>query len=198
MTADFLRALATGLLLCGAPVMAEDEPGSDSAEATRPTHLPVLEARDLSGRPVRGMQLDGRHTLLSFYFSSCVPCIQEVPALNAYREAHPELNYLAITFDPAVDARRFVSERKLSWPVVADAGRFLRDAGVRSFPGYMLLAPDGRIVGRGAGLALNARGKDSRTRGAGEIRRSAAQGLEVAPATPLLLPSWPGFRHLHR
>lgn len=122
---------------------------------TSPTHLPALEARDLSGRPVRNVDLGGKPTLLSFYFSTCVPCIQEVPALNAFREAHPELNYLAITFDHAADARKFVSDRKLSWPVVAGAGRFLNAAGVRSFPGYMMVAPDGRIMGRGAGLTLD-------------------------------------------
>ena len=150
MTADRARAFAALLLLCGAAALAAEAPTSPT-----PTHLPALDARDLTGRPVRSVYHGGKHTLLSFYFSSCVPCIQEVPALNAYREAHPELNYLAVTFDPAFDARRFVSERKLNWPVVADAGRFLRAAGVRSFPAYMLVAPDGRILGRGAGLSLD-------------------------------------------
>lgn len=120
------------------------------------THMPELEARDLTGRLVRNVDLAGKHTLLSFYFSTCAPCIQEVPALNAYRAAHPELNYLAVTFDPAADARKFVSDRKLNWPVVAGAARFLKAAGVRSFPGYMLVGPDGRIMGRGAGLAIHA------------------------------------------
>jgi peroxiredoxin len=130
---------------------------ADAAPSKGPTHLPALEARDLTGRPVRSLDHAGKHTLVSFYFSTCVPCIQEVPALNAFRDSHPELNYLAITFDPAADARRFVSERKLSWPVLADAGRFLSAAGVRTFPAYMLVAPDGRILGRGAGLALHAK-----------------------------------------
>jgi peroxiredoxin len=132
-------------------------PRRDLTVASAPTHLPDLEARDLTGRPVRNFNFGGKLTLLNFYFSDCVPCIQEVPALNAFREAHPELNYLAITFDPAFDARRFVSERKFNWPVFADAARFLRAAGVRRFPSYMLVAPDGRIVGRGSGLSMNAR-----------------------------------------
>jgi peroxiredoxin len=184
-TSGFVRVFAAGLLLCSG-TLAAAPPHANAAATERsvrdslntpaekatlrlqkaqasaqpaPTHLPALEARDLTGRPVRNLHLDGRHTLLSFYFSGCVPCIQEVPALNAYREAHPELNYVAITFDPAVDARRFVSERKLNWPVIADAGHFLNAAGVRSFPGYMLVAPDGRILGRGAGLAINAKEK---------------------------------------
>jgi peroxiredoxin len=189
MTAHIVQGILGGLLLCAAAAMAADGARSESANpaesvpagevhppAEAPTHLPAIEARDLSGRPVRRVHLDGKHTLLTFYFSSCVPCIQEVPALNAYREAHPELNYVAITFDPAADARRFVSERKLNWPVVADAGRFLRDAGVRSFPGYMLVAPDGRIIGRGAGLTLNAR---EETPGLAALERFVSRQLKA-------------------
>lgn len=143
--------------------------------ASVPSHLPALEARDLTGRPVRHLDLAGKHTLLNFYFSDCAPCVQEVPALNAFREANPELNYLAITFDPAADARRFVSERKLSWPVVADAGRFLRAAGVRSFPGYMLVAPDGRILGYGQGLAF---GPDEETPGLAALQKFVGERLK--------------------
>jgi len=167
MGADRACAIAAALLICSALASAA-EPPADSAPATEEapapaaeaaalSHLPALNARDLGGRPVRTLHSGGKHTLLNFYFSGCVPCIREVPALNAFRAAHPELNYLAVTFDPAFDARAFVAERRLDWPVVADAARFLRAAGVRSFPGYMLVAPDGRIVGRRAGLLLNAR-----------------------------------------
>jgi thiol-disulfide isomerase/thioredoxin len=189
MTAHSIRALLGGLLLCAAAAMAADGARNESASpagsvppedlappAEGPTHLPAIEARDLSGRPVRRVHRADRHTLLTFYFSTCVPCIQEVPALNAYREAHPELNYVAITFDLAADARRFVSERKLNWPVVADAGRFLREAGIRSFPAYMLVAPDGRIIGRGAGLALNAREK---TPGLAALERFVSRQLKA-------------------
>ena len=71
----------------------------------------------MDGR-IRSADLAGRPTLLSFFFETCVPCIKEVPVLNAFARKHAEYNYLAITFDPIADARRFVAQRKFEWPVV--------------------------------------------------------------------------------
>jgi len=120
-----------------------------------PSHLPAMDLVDLSGRRVRNADLAGRPTLLSFYFATCVPCIKEVPALNAYRKAHPDLNYLAVTFDSAAEAKQFVADRGLGWPVVANARSFIDAASVRGFPTYMLVGPDGRILGRESGLTFN-------------------------------------------
>jgi peroxiredoxin len=118
-------------------------------------HLPTLDAEDLDGRRVRNADLAGRHTLVTFYFATCVPCIKEVPALNTYRRAHPDLNYLAVTYESVAEARAFVAKHGLEWPVIADARPFLDAAGVRGFPTYLLVSPDGRILGRESGLPLD-------------------------------------------
>ncbi len=138
------------------------------------THLPPLDLKDLSGQRVRNSDLTGRTTLLNFYFAECGPCVKEVPALNAFRQAHPELNYLAITFDPEAVASKFVAERKFEWPIIANAARFLESAGVRGFPAYMLIAPDGRIIGRQAGLGFR---NEEETPGLASLEKFVMPGL---------------------
>ena len=121
---------------------------------TGPSHLPPLDAAALDGRRFRNADLAGQPTLLSFFFSTCVPCIQEVPALNEFRRRHSGMNFLAITFDAADEARAFVKQRKLDWPVVADARRFVDASEVRGYPAYLLVAADGRIIARHTGLVI--------------------------------------------
>ena len=116
------------------------------------TMLPRLDARTLGGRPLRNADLAGRPTIVNFFFATCVPCIREVPVLNTFARRHPEFNYVAVTHDPADEAREFVTRRKFDWPVIANAQDFVQAAQVRGFPTYLLVTKDGRIIGRGSGL----------------------------------------------
>jgi thiol-disulfide isomerase/thioredoxin len=116
------------------------------------TKLPPFDARTLGGRPLRNPDLAGKPTIVNFFFTTCVPCIREVPVLNAFARRHPEFNYIAVTHDPADESREFVTRRKFDWPVIANAQSFVQAAQVRGFPTYLLVAKDGRIIGRGSGL----------------------------------------------
>jgi thiol-disulfide isomerase/thioredoxin len=122
------------------------------AAASGPTHLPAVDLTDLSGRRIRNQDLAGKPTLVNFFFETCVPCIKEAPVLSAFARKHPEYNYLAVTFESREAARRFVDQRELQWPVVADAQAFVDAAGVKAYPTYLLVSPDGRILGRGSGM----------------------------------------------
>ena len=117
-----------------------------------PIQVPAIDLTDLAGRHYHDADLRGRPTLLSFFFDTCAPCIKEVPVLNAFALKHPEFNYLAITFDSAAAAKAFVQQRKLAWPVVADARPFIDSAGVNKFPTYLLLGADGHLVADNSGM----------------------------------------------
>src|SRR6185369_629914 len=71
--------------------MKLEKPGA-GAVAKPVTSLPPLDFHDIAGRPVSNQTLAGKPTLLSFFFAECVPCIKEVPILNAFRRKHPEYN----------------------------------------------------------------------------------------------------------
>jgi peroxiredoxin len=118
-------------------------------------NLPDFDLQTLEGKRVRNADLAGKPTLLNFFFATCVPCIKEVPALEAFARKHPEFNYLAVTFDSLDEARSFVQQRKVTWPVLAGAKSFIDAAGVSGYPTYMLVAADGRVLGRGSGMAVD-------------------------------------------
>ena len=98
-----------------------------------------------------------------------MPCIKEAPVLSAYRRRHAEFNYLAVTPDSAEVAKRFVEERKLDWPVAYDGKPFIDAMKVTGFPTYLLVAADGRILGRGSGM--NAQEMEDPARALGEFEK---------------------------
>lgn len=139
----------------GATLRLKSPAAPAAAPRALPLAVPPFAFTTLEGLPFRSADVTDRPLLLSFFFSECIPCIQETPVLNAFAAAHPEYHYLAVTFDPKAEAALFVEHRGLKWPVVADAQPFISAAGVDSYPTYLLVATDGRILARRSGLDLN-------------------------------------------
>jgi peroxiredoxin len=109
--------------------------------------LPDFKLNGLDGKGYDKASLAGRYSVISFFFEACAPCIAEVPSLNKFRELHPELNLVAMTFDDQVKAQRFQDRHKLSWPVLIDSKRFNDALGIQSYPVFVVLDPQGRFLG---------------------------------------------------
>lgn len=76
--------------------------------------------------PVRAWKLDGsewsprpgKPLLVSFWASWCLPCQAEVPVIGRLHEALPELDLIAVSFEPdTAAARAFLDRNKPSYPV---------------------------------------------------------------------------------
>lgn len=107
--------------------------------------LPSYLGRDLAGRAFDSASLRGQATLLSFHFADCVPCIAEVPMLNAIADANPALRVHAVTFDDATTAQGFVDQHGFDWPVLPDAQAFIDAMGVKVYPTLVLVDAGGVV-----------------------------------------------------
>jgi peroxiredoxin len=123
--------------------------GGNSCPSPYPlvTELPPFELHDLAGKRVTAASLKGKPTLLNFYFAQCVPCILEVGPINGYAAQHPEMNFLAVTFDEPSVARAFVDRYKFRWRVVPDARDFIDRMRVKQYPMMALFDAGGRLLG---------------------------------------------------
>jgi hypothetical protein len=119
----------------------------------RITEMPAFELRDLAGRRVTSAGLRGKPTLINFYFATCLPCILEVGPINGYAAIHPEMNFLAVTFDDPPVARAFVERYKFRWRVVPDARDFIDRMKVKQYPMMALFDSSGRLLGTRRGGA---------------------------------------------
>lgn len=117
------------------------------------TAMPPFTLKDLAGKSVSDKSLRGKPTLLSFWYSTCVPCIREVEPLNQFAAARPHMNFLAVTFDERAVAQAFVKRFGVRWRVVPDAREFIDRVRIKSYPTVALFAADGRLLGMKVGGA---------------------------------------------
>jgi cytochrome oxidase Cu insertion factor (SCO1/SenC/PrrC family) len=111
------------------------------------TEMPPFDMRDLAGKRVTSTGLKGKPTLVNFYFATCVPCILEVGPINGYAAKHPEMNFLAVTFDEPPEARAFVERYQFRWRVVPGARDFIDRMKVKQYPMMALFDSGGRLLG---------------------------------------------------
>ncbi|MFV8358344.1 TlpA family protein disulfide reductase [Flavobacterium sp. XS1P32] len=94
----------------------------------------------------KGSLLD-RPTLINFWFTSCVPCIKEVPVLNKLKERFDKsINFIAITFDNDQRVQAFLKNKKFNFEHIVDSKQQIMDLGVEAYPMTILLDKEGIIL----------------------------------------------------
>ena len=132
---------------------ASDEPAPVAGR------LPALELTGRDGRPRSLQQLIGpRPALINFWASWCRPCLEEMPALDAFsrQQGANGVQVIGIALDEPAEVERFLRARPVGYPILVDrpgpADASVRLGNARGvLPYSVLVASDGRILRRWAG-----------------------------------------------
>ncbi|TDK68308.1 TlpA family protein disulfide reductase [Sapientia aquatica] len=109
--------------------------------------FPEFQLKQVDGSVVTKAAMQGRYTLINFYFAECAPCNQEILELNALAQQHKNMHFMAVTFDSVEDTKAFVVDKKFSWPVVPNQLDFINKIGIGAYPSFVLLNPKGVVIG---------------------------------------------------
>lgn len=60
---------------------------------------PDFELENLAGQKVRLSDLKGKLVLVNFWASWCIPCVQEMPTLQAFQQQYPGITVLGINLE---------------------------------------------------------------------------------------------------
>jgi thiol-disulfide isomerase/thioredoxin len=120
-----------------------------------PLPTPGVTLKDLDGQPITLRDLRGKVVFLNFWATWCVPCRQEMPAIERLYQAYRDrgLAVLAVNFKEGPAAvRSFMRDLDLSYPAALDGdGAGSRSFGVRGLPVTYLLDREGRILWKAIG-----------------------------------------------
>lgn len=110
---------------------------------------PELTLRDLQGAPHRLSDYRGARVLVNFWASWCVPCREEMPALD--RAAADGLTVIGIAMDDPDRVRAFLAAHPVHYPVLLgelDAPSSAQQLGDldQVLPYSVLLDADGRVL----------------------------------------------------
>ena len=79
--------------------------------------LPIFELESINGDLITNTSLEGKYTVINFWFIECLPCIEEIPELNKLvsKYGHERVNFLAIGNNNKKDIDEFIKTKKFNF-----------------------------------------------------------------------------------
>lgn len=113
---------------------------------------PAFALADLNGQTVDNSRLQGKVTLINFWFPSCPGCVSEMPKLikmaHDYQNRDFQIIGIAVPVDPIDSVRTYAAERQLPFTVAFDGDRRTTSAFVKTelYPTSVLINKKGEIL----------------------------------------------------
>jgi cytochrome c biogenesis protein CcmG, thiol:disulfide interchange protein DsbE len=140
-----------GLLAYGLAADEPDRGAEDALAVGKREPAPELELPRLSGGGTGALEdYRGKVVVLNFWASWCKPCREESPLLERWhrRMRRQDATVLGVdALDVTDDARAFIDEYGLTYPMLRDGGGETREAfGIAGFPETFVIDRQGRIA----------------------------------------------------
>jgi peroxiredoxin len=104
---------------------------------------------DLHGNPWHLRELKGKVVLVNFWATWCPPCRKEMPDLQALYDKYKEQGFvvLSISDEEPAKVQPFITERKITYPVLLDPGRKVNEEfQVEGIPKSFVYDREGKLV----------------------------------------------------
>jgi peroxiredoxin len=111
--------------------------------------LPDVTVETLDGDEVSLRELTGRPLVLNLWYSTCPPCVREMPAFEAtHQRLGDEVRFVGLNpVDSSSAARDFADEVGVTYELLRDPGGDATvELGVARFPTTVFVDADGRVV----------------------------------------------------
>ena len=91
--------------------------------------LPDFSGQTIEGKTVSTASLEGKISIITFWFENCPPCIAEIPGFNQIKTKYgtDKINYLAIGNDSKKDIEKFIHRMPFNFEHVADGEEIYRN-----------------------------------------------------------------------
>jgi len=104
------------------------------------------------GEEVKLASLQGKPVILHFWASWCPPCRTEMPAMDKWVKAHPDVNVVMISLDSnQAYAQEFYADKGIQAPLHMGAMRDTSRLGVRGLPSTIIINAQGEVTKRHMG-----------------------------------------------
>jgi thiol-disulfide isomerase/thioredoxin len=119
------------------------------AALAAPVGAQAFELTDASGKAQRLADFKGRWVVLNFWATWCVPCIQEIPDIAAFRRDHRDVVVIGVALDAqdAAKVRAFAAKVGHDYPLVLSDDAVEKQLGApKALPTTRIYDPAGKVV----------------------------------------------------
>ncbi|MBV9216744.1 MAG: TlpA family protein disulfide reductase [Acidobacteria bacterium] len=110
---------------------------------------PEFSVKTIDGKIVNSADLKGKVVVLNFWFIGCPACAGQEPKLNELREKFSDRSdvvFLAMTYDPAVEVKKYLSKMRFDYLQVADADPAMRPFHFIGYPKNIVIDKEGKMI----------------------------------------------------
>lgn len=95
---------------------------TEGPECLLGAQIPEFEGYTIGGKKIDRESLKGKLTIINFWFTTCAPCVAEIPGLDSivFKFGTDKLNYIAIGRDNSQDIQDFLIENPWSFEQIPD------------------------------------------------------------------------------
>jgi len=109
--------------------------------------FPFPNLNTLENKTISINKLKGKPTLINFWFTTCKPCIEEMPILNRIKALFKDsVNFIAVNYEASKKVRQFLKIHKYNFVQIADAKKFTDTLEMTSFPVSIFLDKNGKVI----------------------------------------------------
>jgi len=112
--------------------------------------LPIFSAKTVDGTTINNNYFKDKITIINFWFSSCSPCMAEIPGFNIIMEQYgtENFNYLGITSDTKKQTLETIEKFKWKFEQISDAKKLITETFRISwgYPTTFVVDKNGKII----------------------------------------------------
>ncbi len=110
---------------------------------------PFFKIKTLAGEKINSKKLQGKILVLNFWFTTCRPCIKEIPALNKVRELYDgdeEVVFISLCKDGWREIQSILYQISFDYEICPDARYVAERFRLLGYPLNVVINREGRII----------------------------------------------------
>ena len=123
--------------------------------------FPADQLERLEGGSTTIKKYAGKPILINFWFTSCPPCIEELPALNRLKAKYKgKVNFISITFNDKQKVEKLFKKRQFDFDNYVNARKLIDKFGVDTYPLSFFVDKKGIIKSISGPIPVNNKGEN--------------------------------------
>lgn len=124
--------------------------------------FPTFSATTITGKKYSNTDIKGKVVFITSWFTTCPPCLAEMPILNELNEKYKDKEFLLLSFSPDDDERirKFLKERPITYEIFPNSEGLIqyRIQTNYGYPTNIIVNKKGEIVEFRTGSPLDQKG----------------------------------------